>query len=202
MAAGRLGEGKAALGGESGLPRPRLRSWGRRRSRQAQTHILLLRPGQTRKGRVKEGGMCCAYRQDFGDVRRLEAAGHIPTDLAGYLDRKMRRICEAVDMVPPEEFSLETHGPIGIVEKGDRSLTALGLPESLDLVMPEWVSKLELASCRTFWAYFCADNDHVPIAVVPESIACETILAWLSEQPMEEETDDRGGEADRLPEPF
>lgn len=136
------------------------------------------------------------------DIGRLEAAGAVPGDLAQYLHRKLHHICTSVGETSASEFSLGSHGPIGILEGGDRSLAALGLPESLDLLMPEWISRLELASGRCFIVYFVQDNDFVPIVVIPQHIASEAVLLWLEGQPAEEEEPGAENEDERLAEPF
>jgi len=124
----------------------------------------------------------------LSDVRCLEAAGSVASNLAQYLKRKIKAMHLAVE---PEtvlaEFSLGKHGSIGILEYGDRSLAKLGLPEALDLLMPEWVSRLTLGDTTYFVAYFLQDNGNCSRCLIPESIANDAIRVWLLNQPMEEE---------------
>lgn len=124
----------------------------------------------------------------LSDVRRLEAAGSVAANLAQYLERKLKVMNLAVG---PEmtlvEFSLRKHGSIGILEYGDRSLAKLGLPETLDLLMPEWVSRLVVEDAMYFVAYFLHDDGNCSLCLIPEAIASDVIMTWLSNQPLEEE---------------
>ena len=96
----------------------------------------------------------------LGDIQRLAASRGIPTPLAHHLERKMAALHRA--LAPETDraaFSLALHGPIGILEKGDRSLSAIGLPDSLDQIMPEWVSRLVVDGEGYYILYVMADND-------------------------------------------
>lgn len=75
---------------------------------------------------------------------------------------------------------MEMHGVFGVLEASDRDLTALGLPESLAFVMPEWVSCLKL-KMSTYYVCFMADNDCIDQIYVPEEGIAEKIWLWLSE---------------------
>ena len=67
-------------------------------------------------------------------------------------------------------FSLEQHGYIGILEAGDMSLQAIGLPASLEQIMPEWVSRLPLEDELYYILYVMADNDCVIQVYLPKTL--------------------------------
>lgn len=141
--------------------------------------------------------------QAMNDIRRLAQSGLIPSDLASHLDKKVRRLHEALEPETPlEDFCLEAHGLIGILEKGDRSLKEIGMPEDLSLIMPEWISRLTLPeSGNVFILYVMATNDEVIQVYLPEDVMPDAVRLWLSEQPLEEEAE--GGEEDEnRPVPF
>ena len=88
------------------------------------------------------------------------------------------------------DFSLEQHGYIGILEAGDTSLQAIGLPASLEQIMPEWVSRLPLEDELYYILYVMADNDCVIQVYLPKTLVAGALEAWLEEQPLEEEEED------------
>lgn len=125
----------------------------------------------------------------MADIDQLEDERLFSKALLQHLRRKLTALCKAVE---PEtdvgEFSLDLHGPIGLLEKNDRNLTALGLPEAFSEIMPEWVSRLEVTAGELYYVlYVMSDNDFVTQVYLPDSIISEAIQIWLSEQPMEEE---------------
>ncbi|TCL36244.1 hypothetical protein EV210_109194 [Anaerospora hongkongensis] len=127
----------------------------------------------------------------MADVRRLKLAGSISPELAAHFARKMNRLRE--NFAPEldlEEFNLETHGVFGILEPADQDLTAIGLPESLALIMPEWVSRLAVAGEVFYVLYLMADNDFIDQVYLPDAIMPDKIRLWLSEQPAEEESEE------------
>ena len=131
----------------------------------------------------------------FGDIHKLKASGVISQPLARHLERKLAALKVALE---PEtdmaEFSLAMHGPFGILEAGDKNLSAIGLSESLAEVMPEWVSRLEVSGEVYYVLYVMSDNDYVVQVYLPDDIVEGTIRAWLNEQPAEEEGGDYGDE--------
>ena len=129
--------------------------------------------------------------REFRDLQTLEKVGKLSSGLAEHLKRKLRRLQQAVE---PErelgEFSLEQHGYIGILEAGDTSLQAIGLPASLEQIMPEWVSRLPLEDEIYYILYVMADNDCVIQVYLPKSLVAGALESWLEEQPLEEEEED------------
>ncbi|EIW19600.1 MULTISPECIES: hypothetical protein [Pelosinus] len=124
----------------------------------------------------------------LSDVRCLEASGSISINLIQYLERSIKAMHTVVkSKIPLAAFGLEKHGSIGILEPGDRSLAELGLPETLELLMPEWISRLVLSDVNYFVAYFLHGNGNCSRCLIPESIASDVIMVWLLDQPMEEE---------------
>ena len=129
--------------------------------------------------------------REFRDLQTLEKSGKLSSGLVEHLTRKLRRLQQAVE---PErelgEFSLEQHGFIGILEAGDTSLQAIGLPASLEQIMPEWVSRLPLGDELYYILYVMADNDCVIQVYLPKPLVVGALEAWLEEQPLEEEEED------------
>ena len=129
--------------------------------------------------------------REFRDLQTLEKSGKLSSGLVEHLTRKLRRLQQAVE---PErelgEFSLEQHGFIGILEAGDTSLQAIGLPASLEQIMPEWVSRLPLGDELYYILYVMTDNDCVIQVYLPKSLVAGALEAWLEEQPLEEEEED------------
>ena len=129
--------------------------------------------------------------REFRDLQTLEKSGTLSSGLVEHLKRKLRRLQQAVE---PErelgEFSLEQHGFISILEAGDTSLKAIGLPASLEQIMPEWVSRLPLEDELYYILYVMADNDCVIQVYLPKPLVVGALEAWLEEQPLEEEEED------------
>ena len=128
----------------------------------------------------------------LGDVQRFVEEAKISQPLAAHLQRKIINLRDALE---PEtklaDFELvPQHGLIAILTREDNhDWTQAGLPNELALIMPEWVSRLELkdATSTYYILYVMADNDCVTQVYLPDDILVETIRAWLNEQPMEEE---------------
>ena len=129
--------------------------------------------------------------REFQDIHSLEKSGKISFCLADHLIRKLQRLQQAVEPeTTVDHFSLEQHGYIGILEVGDTSLEAIGLPASLKQIMPEWVSRLPLEDEIYYILYVMADNDCVIQVYLPKPLVVGALEAWLEEQPLEEEEDD------------
>ena len=133
----------------------------------------------------------------LSDIRQLKASNMISEPLARHLEKKIVALRQALE---PEtdmaDFSLAMHGPFGVLEAGDKNLTAIGLPESLAEVMPEWVSRLEVVGEVYYVLYVMSDNDYVVQVYLPDAILEETVRAWLAEQPAEEEGGEYGDETE------
>jgi hypothetical protein len=135
------------------------------------------------------------------DIRRLKLAGSISTELAEHFARKLNRLKEALaPELDLEDFSLEFHGVFGVLEASDQNLTAIGLPEDLALIMPEWVSRLEVGGEKYYVLYLLYDNDGVDQVYLPDAVMPGIIWRWLSEQPVEEESSE--GESSDAIHPF
>ena len=129
--------------------------------------------------------------REFRDLQTLEKSGKLSSGLVEHLTRKLRRLQQAVE--PGRElgeFSLEQHGFIGVLEAGDTSLQAIGLPASLEQIMPEWVSRLPLGDELYYILYVMTDNDCVIQVYLPKPLVVGALEAWLEEQPLEEEEED------------
>ena len=131
----------------------------------------------------------------IADIERLRANHLISESLAIHLEKKLVALRVALE---PEtdmtEFSLTMHGPFGILEAGDKNLSAIGLPQSLAEIMPEWVSRLALSGEVYYILYVLTDNDYVVQVYLPDAILEATVRAWLDEQPAEEEGGEYGDE--------
>lgn len=135
------------------------------------------------------------------DIRRLKLSGSISTELAEHFARKLNRLKEALaPELDLEDFSLELHGMFGVLEASDKDLTAIGLPKDLALIMPEWVSRLEVGGEVYYILYIMADNDYIDQVYLPDTIMPAIIRLWLSEQPVEEESG--AAETDGINQPF
>ena len=136
----------------------------------------------------------------MSNVRQLKLAGSISPELAAHFARKMNHLKE--NLAPEldlEDFNLEMHGVFGVLEASDHDLTAIGLPESLALIMPEWVNRLEVAGEVYYVIYFMVDNDMIDQVYIPEEGIADKIRLWLSDQPVEEESEE---EANDVVQPF
>lgn len=127
----------------------------------------------------------------MADIRCFNENHVIPSELAKHLEKKLKALSVALEPgTDLESFSLEMYGPFGLMEKGDKNLVPIGLPESLSQIMPEWVSRLELTEELYYILYVMADNEYVVQVYFPANILEEDIRLWLSEQPVEEEGSD------------
>lgn len=137
------------------------------------------------------------------DIARLQQENHLTTPLAKHLQKKLSALQQALE---PETslaaFSLLPHGFIGVLEPGDRTLSAIGLPESLAHIMPEWVSKLEISGELYYVLYVMSDNDCVIQIYLPETLLWDSLQTWLSQQPLEEEEEGDWDEVTGDAQPF
>lgn len=127
------------------------------------------------------------------DIRKLSDCQVISDQLAKHLEKKLKELREALE--PDKElnqFSLAQHGPFGLMEKEDQNFTAMGLPKALDQIMPEWVSRVEVAGETYYVLYVMADNDYMVQVYLPDAFIGEALWLWLSEQSVEAE----GGDED------
>ena len=124
----------------------------------------------------------------LSDIREKQMSQSISKSLGKHLAKKMATLRLALEPETDlEAFSLAIHGPFGVLEKGDKNLSAIGLPESLTEIMPEWVSRLEVADEVYYVLYIMALEDHVVQVYLPDGIVEKTMRLWLNEQPVEEE---------------
>ena len=125
------------------------------------------------------------------DIARLQQEHHLSNALTQHLRRKLSALQQALEPdTSLAEFSLLHHGFIGVLEPGDRTLSTIGLPESLAHIMPEWVSKLEISGELYYVLYIMSDNDCVIQIYLPEPLLWESLTMWLSQQPLEEEEEE------------
>lgn len=124
----------------------------------------------------------------LSDLRTLAECHAVSEKLAKHLEEKLKALREALEPdTDLEQFSLAMHGPLGLLEEGDQNFSALGLPESLDQIMPEWVGRIEVAGETYYILYVMADNDYVIQVYLPDTIIGESLWLWLSEQSIEAE---------------
>jgi hypothetical protein len=135
----------------------------------------------------------------FANVRMLHEQQKITQELAQHLVRKITSLQQALEPdIEVNDFSLVASGSIGILTEKDHDLSDMGLPASLDQIMPEWVSRLELNKDQIYYIVYCmSDNDQVQQIYLPDALAKGAIYRWLSEQPVEEEGDDQYADQDQ-----
>jgi len=137
---------------------------------------------------IKEEKIYMLIINMLADIQRLKESKFISQALAEHLKRKLKAPNSALEPgASPEDFSLGAHGQIGIMEKGDRVMTAVGLPASLNQIMPEWISRLDVDKTTFYILYTMASNDEVVQIYLPDPILEETVRAWLAEQPLEKD---------------
>lgn len=123
------------------------------------------------------------------DIKRLADSGAISGPLASHLMRKIDRIRVHVDPETPiEQFQLTESGTFGVLETRDKDLHEIGVPD-LSVAMPEFVTRLGMGTETFFVAYFLSTNDVIEQVYMPDAVTAGSIRLWLSEQPLEEETD-------------
>lgn len=122
------------------------------------------------------------------DIKHLELNGSITPELAHHLAVKLNKTREDfAPELPLEDFNLEEYGVFGLLEATDTDFSAIGLPESLDSVMPEFVTYLEMKDDTFYILYFMPDNDLMDQIYIPDSAMSDKIRQWISELPIEEE---------------
>ena len=85
--------------------------------------------------------------------------------------------------VEVDRFSLETHGPIAVLEKAESDLAPLGLPYTLLESWPEFVEKIILDShCSCYRIGILLDNDYMLLLYVQAIGLSEDLQTWLDEQ--------------------
>jgi len=107
------------------------------------------------------------------DVADLVSSGKVTIELATHLQCKI-------------ETSLKDRGLLAILEVHDTNLVALGISESLHLIMPEYVTHLKCRETSYYILYIMASNHHVYQLYLPDSIMDNLLRRWLMAQPSEE----------------
>ena len=137
--------------------------------------------------------------QSLQDIANEQERSGISAALAAHLTQKLESLRFALEPeTNREDFTLKSHGPIGLMEQGDPNLSAIGLPEKLDQIQPEWVSWLQVGEEAYHVLYVLSDNDYLPQVYLPDRVLSEELRLWLAEQAAEEETgrgpDDENGQ--------
>ena len=129
------------------------------------------------------------------DIENQQEHRKISAALAAHLTQKLESLRLALEpQTNREDFSLKNHGPIGVMERGDNNLSAIGLPEKLDQIQPEWISRLQVGEEAFHILYVLADNDYMQQVYLSNRLLGEELLCWLEEQSVEEEAE--RGESD------
>lgn len=82
-----------------------------------------------------------------------------------------------------DSFSLETHGPIAVLEKSEIDLAPLGLPYTLLESWPEFVEKILLGRGIGYYRIgVLLDNDYMLLLYVQARDLSEDVQTWLDEQ--------------------
>jgi hypothetical protein len=147
------------------------------------------------------GGDLMIIINTLADIYHWKSRGAISSPLAIHLEKKLRNLNSALAPdISEQDFSLDASGNVCILEIKDRDLSKIGLPELLQ-IMPEWISRLDLAGEIYYILYIMVDNDCVVQVYLPDLILKDKIRLWLQAQPVEEELDG-GGEDVESSEPF
>lgn len=85
-----------------------------------------------------------------------------------------------------EQFSLEIHGPIAVLNPGEETLTGIGLSGTIHDLMVEWVSRKVIGNQEWYTIYVLADNDYMLQIYVPFDGLSPDLAEWLSEQAEED----------------
>ena len=128
------------------------------------------------------------------DVEKIRQSGTVGEELLERVEMAFRSLHVALggDALI-QDFSLEHHGPIGIWEKGDKNLSALGVQGTLEDSWPEFVTRVALPSGTTYYRVgLLLDNDFMIVLYIPAEAADPKLLSWLEENA----EDGEGGEYD------
>lgn len=74
---------------------------------------------------------------------------------------------------------------VGILDRENLNLAVLGLPEALQEVMPEWVSRLIMPGELYGVFYFLGQSGNVIVVYVASHLWAEVFQKWLLAQPDE-----------------
>ncbi len=114
----------------------------------------------------------------FGDINNLKVSKQISKPLAEHLERKLERLRQTLAAeTDRNDFSLTAHGSIGVLQKGEQTLTGIGLSESYAEIMPEWVSQLKLDKEVYYVLYFIAFRQVIKNADTKE--ICQLMRALI-----------------------
>ena len=124
----------------------------------------------------------------LSDFEKLKREARIPNSLIEVLEEIFKGLHEAHDPeVSLNQFSLSTHGPIYILERGWDNLVDLGkiglYPEKNRIMghRPEWVERINPSDCRYWRIGVMADNDYLFQVILQADVFGRVLDQWLRE---------------------
>jgi hypothetical protein len=94
------------------------------------------------------------------DINTFKDKQAISEDMETYLKQEIQLFRDSLEPeVPLNRFSLDIHGPIVILESSQENLSQLSLPDSILVLMPEWVSRKTIGGIPYYAIFILADND-------------------------------------------
>lgn len=127
----------------------------------------------------------------FKDLRDLAKEDKLTSAMTKYLENEIRLLHQSYEPeTSADQFSLDIHGPIAILDSGDEDLSRLGLLKSLRDLMPEWVSRKTIGKLQFYAVFVLADNDYMNQIYVPCQDLLPLLEEWLAEQAETEEQEE------------
>lgn len=121
----------------------------------------------------------------IGDVRRLEADPDVPKAVSDHLEERFYRPYECLGSGQSvDEFSLDIHGYMVLLEEGDTVLSELRKRRNTNdlLVSPECVELHDIGDREMYEVAFLLDNDYVLTYFVEASKSDSPTERWLREE--------------------
>lgn len=124
----------------------------------------------------------------LADLGRVKKDDNLSGEYLGYIEEYFHLLVESLsDGIPPEDFSLEKHGYIVILEAGDdlRDLEEIGLnPAARGLLgsHPEFIERYECGGFAYYRIGILYDNEYMMILFSEVGIHDAGAEAWLAER--------------------
>lgn len=140
--------------------------------------------------------------KSYRDLQELKEDVTVSSALITHAENMFTALCQSLgDGQAVQDFELDTHGPIGILQQGETNLNPIGLEQELVKTWPEFVEKIILSDGQTLFSVgILLDNDYMVILYLLATDASSSTLAWLEEQA--EPVQEGGGKNDYTTGPF
>jgi hypothetical protein len=140
--------------------------------------------------------------KSYRDLQELKKDEAVSSALITYTESMFTSLCQSLgDGQAVQEFTLDTHGPIGILQPGQTNLKPIGLEQELIETWPEFVEKIILSDGQTLFSVgILIDNDYVVLLYLLAKDASPSILEWLEYQA--EPVPEGGGNSGYTTDPF